>query len=209
MRTGFVQKNAADMLKKTEHVAVKLFEECNKSQISVCQSVAIPMSKPNDGTRQFSLSMLEEQFIERHWKPKIVPVRDHTGGRRAPNREKEIIKPAKMEGELVKLRKEVSLSMIPVVQQAYLRGKWDETCIEPLKPFIQKCLFLCWMMVVQSPPMVFYKNTEEGTRFESALYKQYTQTGDVLEYVVWPALLLHEDGPLVFKGVAQPKKAKE
>ncbi|WAQ98484.1 hypothetical protein MAR_022857 [Mya arenaria] len=120
-----------------------------------------------------------------------------------------VVKPAKIESELVKLLKEVSLSIVPVVQQSYLRGKWDETCIEPLEPFIKKCLFLCWMMVVQSPPMVFDKNTEEGTKLESALYKQYTQTGDVLEYVVWPALFLHEDGPIVCKGVARPKKAKE
>ncbi|WAQ98481.1 hypothetical protein MAR_022854, partial [Mya arenaria] len=69
----FCAKNAADMIKTTEHVAVKLFEECNKSQISVRQSMAIPVTA--------------------------------------------VVKPAKMESELVKLRKEVSLSMVPVVQQ--------------------------------------------------------------------------------------------
>ncbi|XP_052792502.1 putative leucine-rich repeat-containing protein DDB_G0290503 isoform X2 [Mya arenaria] len=192
----FCAEKASEMLTKTEDVAMQIFEACTKSQT-------------DNESGQYSHSMRDEQFIERHWKPKQLPVGDRTGEGRAPNRDKVVVKPAKMESELVKLRKEVSLSMVPVVQQAYFWGKWNETCIEPLEPFIQKCLFLCWMMVVQSPPMVFDKNTEEGTRFESALYKQYTKSGDVFEYVVWPALLLHEDGPVLCKGVAQPKKAKE
>ncbi|XP_052794372.1 uncharacterized protein LOC128227669 isoform X2 [Mya arenaria] len=192
----FCAKKASEMLTKTEDVAMQIFEAYTESRISVWQSMELP-------------SVRDEQFIERHWKPKQRHVGDRTGERRAPNRDKVVVKPAKIESELVKLLKEVSLSIVPVVQQSYLRGKWDETCIEPLEPFIKKCLFLCWMMVVQSPPMVFDKNTEEGTKLESALYKQYTQTGDVLEYVVWPALFLHEDGPIVCKGVARPKKAKE
>jgi hypothetical protein len=62
------------------------------------------------------------------------------------------------------------------------------------------------MMVVQSPPMTFaeFKPNEE---FRKEIYKEYTTRGSHIDYVVWPALLLNQDGPIVGKGVAQGKKA--
>ena len=40
--------------------------------------------------------------------------------------------------------------------------------------------------------------------FDSNLFRPYTKSGDKYDYLVWPALLLHENGPVVEKGVAQP-----
>jgi hypothetical protein len=61
------------------------------------------------------------------------------------------------------------------------------------------------MMKVQSPPMVFHKCDME-TRFDKNLYKEYLTSGQLVDFVVWPALLLHDNGPIVCKGVAEGKK---
>jgi hypothetical protein len=61
------------------------------------------------------------------------------------------------------------------------------------------------MMKVQSPPMVFHKCDMEA-RFDKNLYKEYLTSGQLVSFVVWPALLLHENGPIVCKGVAEGKK---
>lgn len=61
-------------------------------------------------------------------------------------------------------------------------------------------------MQVQDPPLVldFGGSAEGETRF-----RPYTMSGPVLDYTLWPAMLLHKGGPLVFKGVAQFKKKAE
>ena len=80
----------------------------------------------------------------------------------------------------------------------------DEDCVSELKPFIRKCIFVCWMMVVQSPPMsVHIVDLTKQNRFDKNLYKEYTCTGQLVEYVVWPAMLLHENGSVVSKGIVQ------
>ena len=39
--------------------------------------------------------------------------------------------------------------------------------------------------------------------FDSMRFRHYTKPGDKFDFVVWPALLLQENGPVVCKGVAQ------
>ncbi|KAK3602806.1 hypothetical protein CHS0354_026357 [Potamilus streckersoni] len=67
-----------------------------------------------------------------------------------------------------------------------------------------KCFQLCWLMSIQDPQVVFAKNPDHGDHFDTNMYKHYTISGDEVDYVVWPALLLHEKGPFLVKGVAQP-----
>lgn len=64
---------------------------------------------------------------------------------------------------------------------------------------------LIWYMVIQDPPMVlkFIKNGEKMDKEGS--FKPYSKTGSVAEVCVWPALLLHEGGPLIAKGFALPQ----
>lgn len=64
--------------------------------------------------------------------------------------------------------------------------------------FFKLCTRLCWMMALQDPPICMVTHTDS-----TEIYRAYTRSGDVIEYVVWPSLLLHEDGPLLYKGVAQ------
>lgn len=113
--------------------------------------------------------------------------------------------PEVVSGQLKKFRKDVAESVLPLVQRAYMTASWSEDCIPALKPYIKKCLFLGWMMAVQSPPLVL-STCQSSAKFDKDMYKEYTQSGQTVDYVVWPALLLHEKGPLLGKGVAQGKK---
>lgn len=56
---------------------------------------------------------------------------------------------------------------------------------------------------IQDPPLVFGPNVRTGDPFNTDLYKAYTRSGKRIEYVAWPALLLHENGPVLCKGIAQ------
>lgn len=82
----------------------------------------------------------------------------------------------------------------------------DET-LAKVNPYIWKCVELCWFMVIQSPPI--YINTKwqsiPGELFNNDMFKFYAETGDKMDYVVWPTLFLKEGGPVLCKGVAQPR----
>ncbi|XP_060562949.1 uncharacterized protein LOC132722457 [Ruditapes philippinarum] len=88
---------------------------------------------------------------------------------------------------------------------SYLRQSADQTVTKALEieEFTFECLELCWFMMVNDPPVAFAPLLAKGTHFNSDLYKPYTSSGTHVEYVVWPALLLHEGGPILAKGVAQ------
>ena len=60
------------------------------------------------------------------------------------------------------------------------------------------------MMNIQDP-RVHMVTKDDSTQ----MYRAYTRSGDVIVYVVWPNLLLYEDGPLLYKGVAQLKKTSQ
>lgn len=64
---------------------------------------------------------------------------------------------------------------------------------------------LIWYMVIQDPPMVlkFIRNGEKMDK--EGPFKPYSKTGRVAEVCVWPALLLHEGGPMIAKGFALPQ----
>lgn len=70
----------------------------------------------------------------------------------------------------------------------------------PVKAYVQDCLKLSWLMVIQDPPMVIVLNPQSDAYNN---FREYKTRGKYLNYVVWPALLLEEGGPLVMKGVAE------
>ena len=69
--------------------------------------------------------------------------------------------------------------------------------------YINKCVQICYYSELQDPPM--FLNFEPGEDFNSMCFKHYTKSGTKVDYLVWPAFHLHEDGPLLTKGVVQPK----
>lgn len=53
--------------------------------------------------------------------------------------------------------------------------------------------------------MVFVDKLDRGSSFNSDMFQKYINTGsDKYDYLVWPALLFYQDGPLLVKGIAQP-----
>lgn len=48
-------------------------------------------------------------------------------------------------------------------------------------------------------------NKEDDILFDNAMFRANTATGKYTDFIVWPALLLHTNGPLLLKGVAQGK----
>ncbi|CAG2217087.1 CCT8 [Mytilus edulis] len=71
------------------------------------------------------------------------------------------------------------------------------------KHFIMKCSELCWHVLSSNPPMVIdYENFEEQP-MDPNKFNKYNRSGTTVEYVVWPALILHKDGPVLAKGTVQ------
>lgn len=69
--------------------------------------------------------------------------------------------------------------------------------------FVTNCCELCWLMRLSDPPLVIeYKNLE-GTSFDASKFTKYNFVGNKVELIVWPALLLHEKGTYVRKGIAR------
>ena len=58
-------------------------------------------------------------------------------------------------------------------------------------------------MLIQTPPVVILTNLTKGSPFDARSYTCYTVRGNTVDFVVWPALLLHEGGPILAKGVVQ------
>ncbi|XP_063416155.1 uncharacterized protein LOC134697800 [Mytilus trossulus] len=69
--------------------------------------------------------------------------------------------------------------------------------------FFEKCVYLCWCMVIQDPVMYLDDDPIPCTPIDKNTYKEFVKSGDSVAYVVWPALFLHKGGPLLYKGVVQ------
>ncbi|KAL3879216.1 hypothetical protein ACJMK2_031523 [Sinanodonta woodiana] len=86
-----------------------------------------------------------------------------------------------------------------------IKAKLMSTIREPeaaaCNSFIDECIRLCWMMCIKDPPM--YIVCDKEAVFDQNKYMPYTKTGPEVSYVVWPALYLHRNGPLMREGVAQ------
>jgi len=75
--------------------------------------------------------------------------------------------------------------------------------------FVQRCTELCWLMVIKEPPMVLVHDQMEGKLIDRNLFSVYTKRGSVVDFVIWPALILYKNGPILSKGVVQGKEDKK
>ncbi|XP_052794069.1 uncharacterized protein LOC128227498 isoform X2 [Mya arenaria] len=71
-----------------------------------------------------------------------------------------------------------------------------------INTFIESSLKSIWLMKVQDPPVVL-KWVDPGTKVQTDKFSFYTKKGKTVAQCVWPAVLLHEDGPLMSKGIVQ------
>ncbi|XP_053400224.1 uncharacterized protein LOC123557878 [Mercenaria mercenaria] len=202
----FCETKAGMVLKQATDAVNLLFEEYKQSvTVLVPAHLTVRQKRP----RQRG-SVISEIKLQQRWKPKNAITNAHESeSKQMPmstemGKIKEKLKRT-AEGKLIHLIKEVAASMVPIVQEAYMEASWDPECLEELKPFILKCLNLGWMMVVQSPPMVLATCEADG-KLDKNKFKEYTKSGDVVDFLVWPALLLEKDGSVVVKGVAEAKR---
>lgn len=117
----------------------------------------------------------------------------------------------KVPGLLKKVKdfqKEVLPDMMIIIKEAIKTTKNNKDkfgkVLELCEAYIQSCIILCWMMNVQDPSVVLEFGVKKGERFNTSFFKHYTHTGKLVDFLVWPAMLLHENGPLLQKGVVQP-----
>lgn len=110
-----------------------------------------------------------------------------------------------------KLRKQFGTALIPLVTKAYLKPRWSKSSFKTLKPYIKRCVHVAWLMCVQIPPMRLVPNPRPGDKFDTSMYSAYSKSGPIVDYAVWPAVLLTEpkstEKPkLMRRGVAEGRK---
>lgn len=77
----------------------------------------------------------------------------------------------------------------------------EKTC---LQTYITKCVNICWSMYRHNPPVfIALPDIKESAPYDTSKYRGYQSSGKFIDFIVWPALCLHEGGPLLCRGVAQ------
>ncbi|XP_076070236.1 uncharacterized protein LOC143041946 [Mytilus galloprovincialis] len=111
--------------------------------------------------------------------------------------------------EIVRERRKYDTNLLECVKQETLRefvqyhkmGSQSQ-----IMKFVERCSEMCWSMVIKEPPMALVFNEMEGTAIDKNMFSVYTKSGHFIDFVVWPALLLHKDGPILTKGTVQGKE---
>ncbi|KAL3881067.1 hypothetical protein ACJMK2_033263 [Sinanodonta woodiana] len=80
--------------------------------------------------------------------------------------------------------------------------------LHEISPYISKCVRLSWRMAVQEPPMYLLFKIKRGTLLDKTKFDVYTVNGELVDFLVWPAVLKGEHGECLQKGVIQPLNAK-
>ena len=88
-------------------------------------------------------------------------------------------------------------------------NNFPDGSVDKFSAYIRSCVEICWLMRVQDPPVHMRWDFNEDEDFDTNIMRSFTKTGKFVNYVVWPVLYLHENGPLLSKGVVQGKKAKK
>ncbi|XP_060569580.1 uncharacterized protein LOC132727996 [Ruditapes philippinarum] len=108
----------------------------------------------------------------------------------------------------------VSPSVIEEVKQALLadsktwdkrdKREFDKKHVEACTPYLQKCAEICWLMALHDPPLLMKMDVKQGEKFDANMYTVYSQSGQTIDFLVWPPLYNSSDGGLLSKGVAEP-----
>ena len=100
-------------------------------------------------------------------------------------------------------RKSCARQFIPHLCQYYWEkiASTDIANEDIFKPYVEACIELCWYSVITCPPIDYIFTAEKLDDFRG-----YTKNGEEVDYVVWPAMYLHQFGPLLYQGVVQFKQ---
>ncbi|CAG2232412.1 unnamed protein product [Mytilus edulis] len=105
------------------------------------------------------------------------------------------------------IRKSNAQQTLPSIVQQYARQNEQELS-GLIKDFAEECIAICWLTQVQDPPIAFEFNYDHGVQLDKDLMREFTVSGDIVDYVVWPTMRLTSDGPVMVKSVVQPIKKK-
>ncbi|KAK3594525.1 hypothetical protein CHS0354_030873 [Potamilus streckersoni] len=76
--------------------------------------------------------------------------------------------------------------------------------LSEIRPYVDECVEICLLMNIQEPPLELRGlESSSSSAFDSSAFKPYTESGNKIEFIVWPAMYLYQNGPLLCKGVAQ------
>ena len=103
------------------------------------------------------------------------------------------------------LRKTNAKRALPYLNQNYAKQIGHDLSI-CLKEFTEECLAICWLSLVQDPPMAYEFDYAYGATLDKDIMREFTVAGQLVDFVVWPTLRLNKDGPLMVKSVVQPIK---
>lgn len=118
-----------------------------------------------------------------------------------------------MKKQMKETRKKCASMYIPVLHQIVidlLSQNYEELIkAEKVQIFIKRCTELCWLMAVQDPPMALTGEVVKGAAYKKTEYREYTKSGPVVDYVVWPAVLIQDNGDLIAKGIVQCRDVED
>ncbi|CAC5390528.1 unnamed protein product [Mytilus coruscus] len=119
--------------------------------------------------------------------------------------DKTLIEAMKSFAENAKIQLQCSTTLVEAVKkkccEEYISS--NPNSFESEKHFIMKCSELCWHVLSSNPPMEIEYDNFGDQPVDSNKFNKYNRSGVTVEYVVWPALLLHKDGPVLAKGTVQ------
>lgn len=72
---------------------------------------------------------------------------------------------------------------------------------ENVQAFINGCLEVCWLFVIQDFFLAFDWNFLEGFDVVDKVVKLFIKFGIKVDFVVWFVMKLYVDGDILFKGV--------
>lgn len=71
--------------------------------------------------------------------------------------------------------------------------------------FAERCVELCWFMQTNRPPIHLSACIPDDGKMNTDIFRAYMKSGTEVDYIVWPVMYLYENGPVLNKGIAQPK----
>lgn len=140
------------------------------------------------------------QFAERQRTRLILDITKPSSLKDEP---KETDVPGRILSKVIDLQKQTASDAIADMRN-YVLARENSANNTSMQKYIDRCIEYCWMMAVQDPPMMLDFGPAQNEEFDKEVFRCYTITGEKVEFMVWPAVFLYKDGPLVTKGVLQP-----
>uniref|UniRef100_A0A8W8KRG9 Mitochondria-eating protein n=1 Tax=Magallana gigas TaxID=29159 RepID=A0A8W8KRG9_MAGGI len=103
------------------------------------------------------------------------------------------------------LRRDDLQRMLSALKNSQTESTGPKTRFPKTTHFAERCVELCWFMHITQPPIHLSACIPEKRKMNNDIFKAYMKSGTVIDYIVWPVMYLHENGPLLTKGIAQPE----